>query len=238
MKKLVLIAAFLSFFSCVNQNTKKNEIANNIDSITAEQEYEFIFLDSGDSIEDTTSSIREYEFVFRNGNDSLTLLKNGHVHGDYIPMEYVGNKIVVPDKFIRFHNETGTSLIFSPEFLAEKIKRSSIDIFPCLLDEEGDRIYCVDLYDESGLRITIFKYPFDKDIISSFFKINEEVWNANYFEDDNIASDIKKAFPDFNKIEERINEIEAEHVLIELFEDFDYDEYDEYNNEEDHPTFI
>jgi len=225
MKKLAIIAVFLSFFSCINKNTEKND-TDNTSSIGQDPiEIGIIYLNIDSFEQDSTSFIREYEFVFRNGNDSLTLLKNGIIHGDYIPMEQVGKKIVVPGNFIRFHDKTGTSLIVSPEFLAEKIQESTRDVYPCFYDSAGYRVYRVDIFDdESELEVTFYKYAFDKDIMSTSLKINGEIWESNYFDDFDVACDIKKAISDFNEIDKGIDRIESMLRLFEFFESFNPEE--------------
>lgn len=178
MKKIALIVAFFSvFFSC---SEKKTSFNNGDD----EPHIAFIFIGEG-----------ECQFTFNEPDDSTTLIENGFVYGQCLPIGFVENPILVPDTFIRFYDDFGYSLIMTQEFLNQQIQECSLNLYA----NDPDEFFYDIVYNNNenfGLRFRVYR----DDSVESDCYFQDHVW---YLEGEDIMKfDWEKIK---NQIEKKLN---------------------------------
>lgn len=187
MKKVIIVAFFLSFFSCSEK--KSSNTSNN-----SGNPIPIVFVFSGD----------EYEFTFYEASDLTTLIDSGFVYGRCLPIGFVENPILVPDIFIRFYDDFGYSLIMTQEFLNQQIQECSLNLYANDPDEFSyDIVY--NNNENFGLRFRVYR----DDSVESDCYFQDHVW---YLEGEDIMKfdwdEIKK------EIEKELKENESPQFYI------------------------
>lgn len=197
MKKLFFVITLLSFFACTEKRGNETNYT------------------SGDTFD-------SYEFVFRNpAIDSIAIIESGYVYGDYVPVECIGERIVVPpDKFIRFYDDVGNALILTEEFVSGQIKYCENAV--CVDTLFGHRIYLV-AYLGEDFGLMFYKWPGDDAIHSALVEVDGKL----FYSDD--EKDLKLIENLTHEVSNRIDELD---VLIDEWMDY-LDSLDEYEGEEE-----